>query len=131
MEYYRRTFLKTSLVASLATGGCVQLRPCRDDVACFNFRHIAADDVPDRVEITHTGGDDLPANKVYITNVVTDYESEKEKTVAWSDWDDEVNTNAGIGGKTITVHILFPDVVKILWRHGNKEQVIGETRSFR
>ena len=127
----RRSMLKGTVVGSLAVAGCLQYIPCLDDIACFNFRHYAADDVSDRLEITHTGGEDLPANEVYITNVVTNYQAEITETVAWSELDDKPDPSVGISGEKIRVGILFPDVVQVLWYQDGEEQVIGETRSFR
>ncbi len=49
----RRSVLQATLVGSVGLAGCLQYIPCLDDVACFNFRHHAADDVPDQLEITH------------------------------------------------------------------------------
>lgn len=127
----RRSVLKGTIVGSVGLAGCLQYIPCFDDVACFTFKHHGVDDAPDILEITHTGGDDLPANEVYITNVALDYEAEETGTVAWSNLDDESDPTVGISGETIRIDIRFPDVVEVWWRHEDQVTVIGKTREFR
>lgn len=115
----------------MGCAGCSDSDTCNAEVACLSFEHDAADDVPDALTIEHTGGDDLPANEVYITNVAVDYREDQIETVQWYEYDDGSDPNDGITGKSVQVPIAFPDVVKVLWRHDDEEKVIGETRSFR
>lgn len=128
----RRSVLAGTTTVYVGITGCLQYIPCFDDVACFNFRHYGANDAPDKLEITHTGGDDLPANEVYITNVALDYEAGETGTVAWSELDDESDPTAGIGGETIRVDILLldPGTVEVWWRYEDQVKVIGETREL-
>lgn len=118
-------------IAGVGSAGCSNSDTCTADVACFSFAHDAYDDNPDILTIEHTGGNDLPANEVYITNVAVDYREEQIETVHWYEYDDGSDPNDGIAGKSVQVPILFPDVVKVLWRQDEEEKVIGETRTFR
>jgi len=130
MVVSRRSVLRYgALVAGSASAGCQQ--SSQEKVARFSFDFQGYDDSPDVLRITHTDGNDLPANEVYITNVAIDYREEVTGTVAWHELDEDVGPTDGIADQTAVVELLFPDVVQILWRHDGEEQVIGETRSFR
>lgn len=132
MEVQRRSILRHSIcVVGMGFAGCSGSTTCNAEVACFSFEHDAYDDNPDILTIEHTGGDDLPASEVYITNVAVDYREDQIETVQWYEYDDGSDPESGIAGKSVQVPIAFPDVVKILWRHDDEETVIGETRSFR
>lgn len=131
MGVSRRSVLKSSiLVPSASFAGCGADQGCTDDVACFEFEHRGFDDAPDVLTVSHTGGDALPADEVFITNVAIDYHDDVVDTVPWHEFDDETDETGSIDGDSAEVPILFPDVVEVLWRTDD-EVVVGETRSFR
>ncbi|MFC4988285.1 MULTISPECIES: hypothetical protein [Saliphagus] len=128
----RRELLHTgSLIGCVCLSGCQTFSSCSAEVACFEFEHEGYDDAPDVLTITHTGGDSLPANEVFITNVAVDYNDEEIATVPWYELSANVDADDEIEGDSITVEILFPEVVEVLWRQDGEERVIGETRDFR
>jgi hypothetical protein len=128
----RRQLLQTgSLIGCIYLSGCQAFSSCSADVACFEFEHEGYDDAPDILTISHTGGDSLPANEVFVTNVAIDYNNEEIATVPWYELSETVDADDEMGSDSIEVEILFPEVVEVLWRQDNEEQVIGETRDFR
>jgi hypothetical protein len=107
------------------------------EFACFEFTHEAWDDAPDWLTIKHSEGRDLPAEDVFITNIVVEYsgnhETETEQvieTVAWHEVDDEIAASDGIAGESVRVDIDPPDVVQVLWRTQNEEHVLDEISSY-
>ncbi|WP_267162950.1 hypothetical protein [Halovenus salina] len=107
------------------------------EIACFEFTHEAWDDAPDWLTIKHTEGRDLPAEDVFITNVVVEYsgnlETESEQvieTVAWHEVDDEVVPSDGIAGERVRVDIDPQRVVNVLWRTKNEEHVLDGISSY-
>ncbi|WP_436924803.1 hypothetical protein [Halosimplex amylolyticum] len=132
MEVQRRSVLRLGIcLVGLGCAGCSNRDACNAEIACFSFDHDGYDDNPDILTIEHTGGDDLPASEVYITNVAVDYREDQIETVRWHEYDDGSDRDDGIAGKSVQVPIAFPDVVRVLWRHDDDEKVIGETRAFR
>jgi len=132
MDHTRREVIRgSSVVASVGLAGCQRLWSCSADVACFEFEHEGYDDAPDILTITHTGGDALPATAVFVTNVAVNYDADETGTVPWPELSETTDETDDIGGDSVEVEILFPEVVQVLWRHDGDERVIGETRSFR
>lgn len=126
MPYRRRAILLGGL--AVAGGGLIgyhELTEC-NEIACFSFDYHGADDVPSRLDIKHTAGEDrLRADQVYITNVSVDYESGEMDTIAWSELTDEIGPSEPIKGETIRIKLGLTDFARILWDREDYRQTIG------
>jgi hypothetical protein len=147
----RRTVL-AGAIAAVGFGGCLSSQrgsprqtetptqtkrsPQTEDsceIACFEFTHEAWDDAPDWLTIKHTEGRDLPAEEVFITNVVVEYGRTTDRvieTVAWHEVDDEIGASDGIAGESVRVDIDPQRAVQVLWRTQNEEHVLDEISSY-
>lgn len=132
----KRRAVLAGTVATVGLGGYLyskdESRSC--DVACFEFFHEGFDDAPDWLTVRHTQGRALPADEVFVTNVVVDHGPETDwitETVAWHDVDEATDPTDDVDGSSVRVDIGSPDIVRILWRRGDDERVLDETRSFR
>lgn len=150
----RRTVL-AGATAAIGFGGCLSFQnespsqientpqtenPTENDdssceIACFEFSHQPFDDAPDWLTITHTEGRDLPAENVFITNVVVEYSGNLGtetviETVAWHEVDNEIVASDGIAGESVRIDIDPPGAVQVLWRTENTEQVLDEIQSY-
>ena len=134
MKLTRRKVLG-GVVGAIGVGvGAWALRSPSCEVACFDFYHEGFDDAPDWLTIVHADGRDIPAEEVFITNVVVEHGPETEwktDTVAWHQVHDDIAASEGIAGGSVRVDIAFPDVVQVLWRHDGDEEVLDETRELR
>jgi hypothetical protein len=127
--------LSSSSETTSPTGTPTQTENASCEIACFEFSHEGFDDAPDWLTIAHTEGRNLPAEDVFITNVIVGGRGRDSdwviETVAWHEVDDEIRASDGIAGESVRVDIGFPEVVQVLWRNENGERVLDETRSFR
>lgn len=119
----RAILLGGASVAGFGAIGYHQLTTC-DEIACFEFEYHGADDAPNRLNVQHTGGQEsLQACDVYFSEVVVDWESRETDTLAWSELDDDLESNDTIDGDEIRLRIIA-EIVEILWHQGDDEQVI-------
>ncbi|GAB7009266.1 hypothetical protein JCM31271_12090 [Halorubrum trueperi] len=102
-----------------------QLTTC-NEIACFSFEYQGADDAPNVLDIQHSGGQEqLPAGDVYVSEVVVDWESRETDTLTWAALADDMEPSDTIDGDEIRVRLMTGrDIVTILWRQDDDEQVI-------
>lgn len=126
MSYTRRAILLGGL--TVAGGGLIGYREITTcgEIACFSFEYQGADDAPNMLDVQHTGGQEtLTAGDVYFDEVVVDWESRETDTLAWSELDDEMEPDDTIDGDEIRLYLMTgTEIVEILWRQGDDEEVI-------
>jgi len=76
--------------------------------------------------VQHTGGQEhLRAGDVYFSEVVVDWESRETDTRAWSELDDDVDSEGANDANEIRLRLMTgTDLVEIQWRQGDDERVI-------
>jgi hypothetical protein len=145
----KRRDVIASATATIGLGGCLALRNENNssenesptdsksdscEIACFEFTHEGYDDAPDQLTIAHTEGRDLPAEEVFITDVIVGGRGRDSnwviETVPWHEVDNTIKPTDGIAGESIHVDIGFPEVVQVLWRNENGERVLDETQPY-
>lgn len=121
----RAILLGGAAAAGFGTIGYHEITTC-DEIACFSFNYQGADDAPNRLDVQHAGGQKtLRAGDVYFSEVVIDWESRETDTLAWSELDDETEPDDTIDGDEIRLRLMTgTDIVEILWRQGDDEEVI-------
>ena len=146
MERTRRALLGGSGVAIAAAVGVWlwSSDSSSSDVADLEFTHEGFDDAPSWLTVRHTGGEDLPADEVYITgqaegdgeyvNINGSPSSIGGVMKPWYELDEDVGQEGSIGGAEITRTDFQPDVdgridsfeVLVVWEHDGESEIIGE-----
>ena len=127
MSLHRRRFLQmTSGMGIVALSGCSLFSSC--DPACFEGEYQGADDVLDRITITHTGGEALPASEIYITGVADEYppDPERGEDKTWAEVSDLTSSDSIKEGESVTVKIGYILKVIVYWRRGGEDNILAE-----
>lgn len=146
MEPTRRTLLGgTGVIIAAAVGTWLwSSDSLSSDVAEFEFTHEGFDDAPSWLTIRHTGGEDLPADEVFVTgqadgdgeyvNINGSPSSVGGVMKPWYELDEDIGRENGIAGAEITRTDFQPDVdgpvdsfeVLVVRERDGESEIIGE-----
>ena len=103
--------------------------PSESEVATFEYESEEVEVGLDTIKIIHADGQDLSANEVFISGIAFDWPPQRPRGFSYP-WHklSEIDSETGIGGKSVEVHPALVDSIRVLLLHDDAFTLLSEYR---